>query len=91
MVVALDGPLRVLTRSGPPSAARRRGEVGRECRRCRQRQRPHPAVRVKIGAKVVAHGRYLVFQMAEVALPRALFRSILDRIAGLRPPDPALC
>src|SRR5262249_13580819 len=46
---------------------------------------------VKIGAKVVAHGRYLVFQMAEVALPRALFRSILDRIAGLRPPDPALC
>ena len=46
---------------------------------------------VKIGAQVVAHGRYLVFQMAEVALPRALFRSILDRIAGLRPPDPALC
>jgi len=26
--------------------------------------------------------------MAEVALPRALFRSILDRIAGLRPPRP---
>jgi hypothetical protein len=29
---------------------------------------------VKIGAKVVAHGRYLVFQMAEVAVPRELFR-----------------
>src|SRR5262249_24642583 len=42
---------------------------------------------VKIGAKVVAHGRYLVFQMAEVAVPRELFRSILDRIAELRPPD----
>jgi hypothetical protein len=28
-----------------------------------------------------------VFQMAEVAVPRELFRSILDRIAGLRPPD----
>ncbi len=27
---------------------------------------------VKIGAKVVAHGRYLVFQMAEVAVPREL-------------------
>src|SRR2546422_6583676 len=41
---------------------------------------------VKIGAKVIAHGRYLVFQMAEVAVPRELFRGILDRIAGLRPP-----
>ena len=27
---------------------------------------------VKIGAKIVAHGRYLVFQMAEVAVPREL-------------------
>jgi hypothetical protein len=40
---------------------------------------------VKIGAKVVAHGRYLVFQMAEVAVPRELFRRILQRIAGLHP------
>ena len=40
---------------------------------------------VKIGAKVVAHGRYLVFQMAEVAVPRELFRSILQRIAGVHP------
>ena len=46
---------------------------------------------VKIGAKVVAHGRYLVFQMAEVAMPRELFRGILERIARLRPPDPAPC
>ena len=42
-------------------------------------------------AKVVAHGRYLVFQMAEVAVPRELFGRILDRIARLRPPDPAPC
>ena len=28
-----------------------------------------------IGAKVIAHGRYLVFQMAEVAVPRELFRA----------------
>ena len=40
---------------------------------------------VKIGAKVIAHGRYLVFQMAEVAVPRELFRGILDRIVGMRP------
>jgi hypothetical protein len=46
---------------------------------------------VKIGAKVVAHGRYLVFQMAEVAVPQELFGRLLDRIATLRPPDPAPC
>jgi hypothetical protein len=40
---------------------------------------------VKIGAKVVAHGRYFVFQMAKVAVPGELFRSIFDRIAGMRP------
>jgi hypothetical protein len=46
---------------------------------------------VKIGAKVITHGRYLVFQMAEVAVPRELFRGILDRIAGLHPPVVARC
>jgi hypothetical protein len=46
---------------------------------------------VKIGAKVVAHGRYLVFQMAEVAVPREVFRGILQRIAGLRPAVVARC
>ena len=29
---------------------------------------------VKIGAKVVRHGRYVSFQMAEVAVPRSLYR-----------------
>ena len=28
----------------------------------------------KIGAKVVSHGRYTTFQMAEVAVPRQMFR-----------------
>ena len=46
---------------------------------------------VKIGAKVVGHGRYAIFQMAEVAMPRELFGHLLDRIARLRPPDPAPC
>jgi hypothetical protein len=31
---------------------------------------------IKIGAKVVRHGRYVAFQMAEVALPRHLFVDI---------------
>ena len=42
---------------------------------------------VKIGAKVVAHGRYVTFQMAEVAVPRDLFRKILRRIDDLRRPS----
>ena len=32
---------------------------------------------IKIGAKVVSHSRYVIFQMAEVAVPRILFREIL--------------
>ena len=38
---------------------------------------------VKIGAKVVRHSRYVIFQMAEVMVPNALFREILERIRGL--------
>ena len=41
---------------------------------------------IKIGAKVVSHGRYVAFQMAEVAIPRNLFADILRLIAELRPP-----
>ncbi len=39
---------------------------------------------VKIGAKVVRHGRYVTFQLAEVAVPRSLFRKILGLIDDLR-------
>jgi hypothetical protein len=39
---------------------------------------------VKIGAKAVAHAKYVVFQLAEVAVPRPLFAAILERIARLR-------
>ncbi len=46
---------------------------------------------VKIGARIVRHGRYVVFQLAEVAVPRALFADILRRIDRLRgPPVPAM-
>jgi len=39
---------------------------------------------IKIGAKIVKHSRYLIFQMAEVAVPKALFYEILERIGQLR-------
>jgi hypothetical protein len=39
---------------------------------------------IKIGAKVVAHSKYVIFQMAEVAVPRKLFAAILTRIERLR-------
>jgi len=42
---------------------------------------------IKIGAKVVIHARYVIFQMAEVAVPKRLFRAILERIRRLRLPE----
>ena len=39
---------------------------------------------IKIGAKVVSHAKYLVFQLAEVAVPRHLFAAIVERIGRLR-------
>ena len=36
-------------------------------------------------AKIVRHGRYVTFQLAEVAIPKALFAEILRRIDWLRP------
>jgi len=43
---------------------------------------------IKIGAKIVRHARYVTFQMAEVAIPRKLFRTILQRIARLKMKSP---
>ncbi len=40
---------------------------------------------VKIGAKAVAHGRTVTFQLAEVAVPSALFAEILRPMDGRRP------
>ncbi len=39
---------------------------------------------VKIGVKVVRHGRYVTFQLAEAAVPKELFRKILSLIDDLR-------
>jgi hypothetical protein len=38
---------------------------------------------IKIGAKVVRHSRYTIFQMAEVAVSRELFSAIIDRIGQI--------
>jgi len=40
---------------------------------------------IKIGAKAASHGRYVAFQMAEVAIPRQMFQEILRLIVELRP------
>jgi hypothetical protein len=36
--------------------------------------------------KIVSHGRYVPFQMAEVAVPRQMFQEFLSLIAQLRAP-----
>jgi hypothetical protein len=46
---------------------------------------------VKIGAKIVRHGRTVIFQMAEVAVPRGLLRPIWSAISMPRPSPPARC
>ena len=46
---------------------------------------------VKIGARIVRHGRSVTFQMAEVMVSRSLFQQILAAIAALRPSPPARC
>ena len=39
---------------------------------------------IKISAKVVRHGCYITFQLAEVAISRVLFAEILRQIDGLQ-------
>ena len=39
---------------------------------------------IKIGAKVVSHSKYVIFQLAEVAAPHKLFVAIVQRIHRLR-------
>ena len=46
---------------------------------------------VKIGAKIVRHGRAITFQLAEVMVSRGLFQNILGAIGALRPTLTARC
>ena len=41
---------------------------------------------IKMGGRLVRHARRLVFQLAEVAVSREVFRQVLERISGLHPP-----
>ncbi len=41
---------------------------------------------IRIRAKIVRHGRYVTFQLAEIVIRRDLFADILRRIDRLRPP-----
>jgi hypothetical protein len=41
---------------------------------------------IKLGAKVVSHGRHVTFQRAEAAVSRQMLNEILSLIARLRPP-----
>ncbi len=43
---------------------------------------------IKIGAKVVRHGRDVTFRLGEIAIPRRLFAEIRRLIDGLRPKAP---
>ncbi len=42
-----------------------------------------PVKLIKIGAKVLRHSRYVIFQMAEVAIGKEVFAEILSRIIRL--------
>jgi len=39
---------------------------------------------IKMGGRIVRHARRIIFQLAEVAVPRELFAAILERVARLR-------
>ena len=39
---------------------------------------------IKIGGRLVRHARRIIFQLAEVAVPRELFATILERASRLR-------
>ena len=43
----------------------------------------------RLPRQVVTRARYVIFQMAEVAVPKRLFRAILARIRQLRMPEAA--
>jgi len=46
---------------------------------------------VKIDPRIVRHGRSITFQMAEVMVPRGLFKKILSAIGALSPLPPVRC
>lgn len=74
----LDDALGLSTMAGEALAEARTGKNGRHALVGMLRQSVFGR-----RAKVVSHGRYIAFQMAEVAIPRHLFAGILRLIAEL--------
>ena len=56
----------------------------------RFRSRPSLGTIRVLTAKVVRHSGYMIFQMAEVAVPQELFAAILERIQRFGVPPPLL-
>ncbi len=50
----------------------------------RQTDRILASLSGEFGTKIVTHAKYVVFQLAEGAVPRALFAAILNRIGRLQ-------
>jgi hypothetical protein len=46
---------------------------------------------MKMGARIIRHCHSVVFQIAEVMVPRGTFREILAAIAALHPSPAARC
>jgi hypothetical protein len=38
---------------------------------------------IKMGGRIVRHARQIIFQLAEVMVPRELFAAILERVSRL--------
>ncbi len=70
----------------------RQGSVSQSRRQMRTLATPEPIKDWSLmSAKVVSHGRYVAFQMADVAIPRNLFADVLRLIAELRPQQSGGC
>ena len=77
------GPELVEGLAKPP--ARRSGAIRpSQPRRLLRRSRLAPR-EGGIGAKVIRHSRYVIFQLPKVAVPREMFAAILSRIQRLAP------
>ena len=84
----LNAPLaaRGISCAGPTKASPTKQEAGRS-RADQGLSLSSPKQKlIKIGAKVVSLGRYVAFQMAEVAVPGILFADILRPVSELWPP-----
>ncbi len=90
MPIRTDFGVRFMPVSGLTQAAVRTGALSQERKLALPKEAEHWSLTtlreklVKIGAKVVRHGRYVTFQLAELAVPRSLFQKIVGLIDDLR-------